>query len=88
MKKNRLYFGMIIAFLVAIVVWTSYQMWNVGKEEEAHKVSVIVENSGLDRWSLLGQGLALSPGRSKMVQKASSYRWRPAGTQRTLRKLR
>lgn len=57
MKKNRLYFGMIIAFLVAIVVWTSYQMWNVGKEEEAHKVSVIVENSGLDRWSLMRQGL-------------------------------
>ena len=42
MKKNRLYFGMIIAFLVAIVVWTSYQMWNVGKEEEAHNVFVIV----------------------------------------------
>lgn len=57
MKKNRLYFGMIIAFLVAIVVWTSYQMWNVGKEEEAHKVSVIVENSGFDRWSLMRQGL-------------------------------
>lgn len=57
MKKNRLYFGMIIALLVAIVVWTSYQMWNVGKEEEAHKVSVIVENSGLDRWSLMRQGL-------------------------------
>lgn len=57
MKKNRLYFGMIIALLVAIVVWTSYQMWNVGKEEEAHKVSVIVENSGLDRWALMRQGL-------------------------------
>lgn len=57
MKTNRLYFSIITALLTAIVAWASYQMWNVGKEEKEYKVSVIVENSSLDRWSLMRQGL-------------------------------
>lgn len=57
MKRNRLYFSLIIAMLAVIVVWASCQMWNVGKEEKEYKVSVIVENSSLDRWSLMRQGL-------------------------------
>lgn len=62
MKRNRLYFSMIIALLAAIVIWASCQMWNVGKEETEYKVSVIVENSSFDRWSLMRQGLKQAAG--------------------------
>lgn len=31
MKKNRLYFGMLILMLVAVIIWAFYNMLNVGK---------------------------------------------------------
>ena len=30
MKKNRLYFGMLILMLVAVIIWAFYNMLNVG----------------------------------------------------------
>ena len=32
MKKNRLYFGMLILMLVAVIIWAFYNMLNVGKQ--------------------------------------------------------
>lgn len=57
MNKNRVYFGMLILTLVAIVVWAFYGMLHVGRDEEYHSVSVIVNDSNSDRWISLRQGL-------------------------------
>lgn len=57
MTRNRIYFGMLILILASIIVWTSYSMFNVGKKEDIHSVSVIVNNSNSDRWIALRQGL-------------------------------
>lgn len=57
MNRNRFYFGAVLLILVLIIVWTSYSMLSVGREEESHKVSVIVEDSGNDRWIALRQGI-------------------------------
>lgn len=57
MKKNRMYFGVLILALAAIVVWASYSMFHVGRNETSHSVSVIVNNSNSDRWISLRQGL-------------------------------
>lgn len=57
MKWNRIYFGMLILVLLAIIIWTSYSMLNVGRKEEFHSVAVIVNNSNNERWMVLRQGL-------------------------------
>lgn len=57
MNRNRFYFGAVLLILLLIIVWTSYSMLSVGREEESHKVSVIVEDSGNDRWIALRQGI-------------------------------
>lgn len=57
MKQNKIYFSMLIFVLVVIIVWTSYSMLNVGKKEEPHSVSVIVDNSNNERWIVMRQGL-------------------------------
>ena len=41
MKKNRLYFGMLILMLVAVIIWAFYNMLNVGKQETSYRVSVV-----------------------------------------------
>lgn len=57
MMRNKIYFGMLILILAAVITWTSYGMLNGGKTEESHSVSVIVNNSNNDRWIALRQGL-------------------------------
>lgn len=57
MKRNRLYFGVLILILLLIVGWASYSMLQVGMQEETHSVSVIVNDSNNDRWIALHQGL-------------------------------
>lgn len=57
MARNRIYFGILIFVLVTVIVWTSYSMLNVGKKEDFHSVSVIVNNSNDERWIVLRQGL-------------------------------
>lgn len=37
MKKNRLYFGMLILMLVAVIIWAFYNMLNVGKQETSYR---------------------------------------------------
>lgn len=45
MKKNRIYFGLLILALVVTIVWTSAGMLGVNKEEKKYSVSVIVNDS-------------------------------------------
>lgn len=62
MKKNRLYFGILISVLVGIVAWASLSMLNVGKNTESYIVSVIVDDSNDERWTALRQGLEQAAG--------------------------
>ena len=50
MKKNRIYFGLLILALVVTIVWTSAGMLGVNKEEKKYSVSVIANDSNNDRW--------------------------------------
>ena len=50
MKKNRIYFGLLILALVVTIVWTSAGMLGVNKEEKKYSVSVIVNDSNNYRW--------------------------------------
>lgn len=57
MNKNRFYFGVLLLILLAITTWASYGVLNAGVTKEVHRVSVIVSDSGNDRWTALHQGL-------------------------------
>ena len=57
MKKNRIYFGLLILALVVTIVWTSAGMLGVNKEEKKYSVSVIVNDSNNDRWIAMREGL-------------------------------
>lgn len=57
MKKNRIYFGLLILVLLLVIGWASVNMLNVGKEEESYSVSVIVSDSNNDRWISMREGL-------------------------------
>lgn len=57
MTRNKIYLGVLLASLFCVIAWASYSMLNVGKKEEIHQVSVIVNNSNSDRWISFRQGL-------------------------------
>lgn len=57
MKRDRVYFSVLILILISIATWASYNIYNTGKNEEIHTVSVIVNNSNNDRWTAFRQGL-------------------------------
>lgn len=57
MNRNKIYFGVLLLILLAITAWASYGVLNAGMTKEVHRVSVIVSDSGNDRWTALHQGL-------------------------------
>lgn len=57
MNRNKIYFGVLLLILLAITTWASYGVLNTGMTKEIHRVSVIVNDSGNDRWTALHQGL-------------------------------
>lgn len=57
MKRNRVYFGLLLLGLVVVIVWSMLAMLNAGKEEEKFSVSVIVNDSNNDRWTAMREGL-------------------------------
>lgn len=57
MKRNKIYFGLLLFILVSITVWSALAMVNAGKEEEPYSVSVIVNDSNSDRWIAMREGL-------------------------------
>ncbi len=57
MRRSRLYFGLIIVLIVLIITYTTIGMLDVVSDEELYQVSVIVSNSGSDRWITFKEGL-------------------------------
>ncbi|MCM1143565.1 MAG: substrate-binding domain-containing protein [Blautia sp.] len=57
MTRNKLYFGISILVLAALIGWTFYSMLSGEEDEEPHLVSVIVNDSNNDRWIALRLGL-------------------------------
>ncbi|MCD7868714.1 MAG: substrate-binding domain-containing protein [Clostridiales bacterium] len=57
MNRNRLYLGLVISVILAVIGYVSYEMLNAVREEPYYYVSVIVENSGSDRWNAFKEGL-------------------------------
>lgn len=57
MNKNRFYVGLLVAAILAVLVYASYGMVNAGKKETYHSVAVIVDDSSSDRWTAFKEGL-------------------------------
>lgn len=57
MKREKLYFDIIILLLVVAIVGSSVAMFNGTKKEKSYSVSVIVENSNNSRWLAMREGL-------------------------------
>lgn len=57
MKKSRIYFGLLLMGLIAVIIWSMIGMLSVGKKEEKYVVSVIVNDSNHDRWIAMRAGL-------------------------------
>lgn len=55
MKKNRLYFGVLL--LLLLIAAASYGMLHAGRREKTYNISVIVDDSNNDRWIAFHQGL-------------------------------
>ena len=55
MNKNRLYIGLLVAVMLAVLVYASYGMVNAGKKESYYSVAVIVDDSSTyhRRWRKL-----------------------------------
>lgn len=57
MKKNQIYFGLLILALIVTIVWTSMGLLGVNRVEKTYTVSVIVNDSNNDRWIAMREGL-------------------------------
>ena len=57
MNKNRFYVGLLVAAILAVLVYASYGMVNAGKKETYHSVAVIVDDSSSDRWTAFKEAL-------------------------------
>lgn len=57
MKKNNIYFALVLLFLVVIIGWSAVTMLTAGREEESYSVSVIVSDSNNDRWTAMREGM-------------------------------
>lgn len=57
MKKNSIYFGILVAVMLGVTAFATYGMLNTGREGEEYQVSVIVSNSSSDRWIAFREGL-------------------------------
>ena len=66
MNKNRLYIGLLVAVMLAVLVYASYGMVNAGKKESYYSVAVIVDDSSSDRWTAFKEGLEQGAEEEKM----------------------
>jgi ribose transport system substrate-binding protein len=58
MKQNKVYFGLLICAILAVIAYSAYSMLNYGREETPCRVSVIVDDSSNDRWTAFREGLS------------------------------
>ena len=57
MKRENLYFGIIIMILVCVIALEAYNSLNNNKEENEYLVTVIVDDSSSDRWTSFREGI-------------------------------
>lgn len=57
MNRNKWYVALLIAAILAVIFYVSNGMLHSGKKEEMRSVSVILEDSGNDRWNAFKEGL-------------------------------
>ncbi len=57
MSKNKWYMALLIALILMVIFYVSNGMLSSGKREEYHSISVILEDSGNDRWNAFKEGL-------------------------------
>ena len=57
MKRSRIYMGLILLALIAVIFFASYSLINMNRKEGKSQVSVIVDNSNEDRWIAMREGL-------------------------------
>lgn len=57
MRLDRIAIGVIAVSLLAVSAGSAWQMVNTGREEASRKVSVIVNDSSLNRWATFNEGL-------------------------------
>lgn len=57
MKRDNLYFGVIIMILLCVIALAAYNAFNNNKEEKEYFVTVIVDDSSNDRWTAFREGI-------------------------------
>lgn len=57
MSSKRLYIGLLVGAMVAVIGYVSYGMVNIGKKETYYSVAVILDDSSNDRWNAFREGL-------------------------------
>lgn len=57
MKRDNLYFGVIIMILLCVIALAAYNSFNNNKEERDYLVTVIVDDSSNDKWTAFREGI-------------------------------
>lgn len=57
MRKNRVSIILFSALILAVIIYSAYEMVNQGREESYISVSVIVNDSSSERWDAFREGL-------------------------------
>jgi ribose transport system substrate-binding protein len=57
MKRNQIYYGLIICIILLVIAYAAYAMLNFGKDEQTYRISIIVDGSGSDRWTAFKEGI-------------------------------
>lgn len=57
MSRNRIAFILMVAVMLAVIIYASYGMLDTRRTEEEYSISVIVDNSSSDRWTAFREGL-------------------------------
>ncbi len=57
MKESRIAFGIMALILLLIIGYSSYEMLGIGDDEEYYSVSVLLDDSGNEKWAAFKEGL-------------------------------
>ena len=57
MSKNKWYMVLLISLILSVIIYVSDGMLNVGKKEPYYSVSVVLDDSGSERWSAFREGM-------------------------------
>ena len=57
MSKNKWYMVLLISLILSVIIYVSDGILNVGKKEPYYSVSVVLDDSGSERWSAFREGM-------------------------------